>query len=152
MATLNIWNYASLVSQGSEKTVKQGTYTDTPQTPFALTVTGTCEDPTGSLATATVRTIYDSSTQFPATFDFTHYWADQNSYIQFVFAATNVILPVLAKVPFNLAPLAASLVGLAVADTTIITGGAEPTLTNLSKVVIGNYSGSTMNYRFLLVD
>lgn len=152
MATLNLWNYFSLVSQGAEKTGKQGAIADASQTPFAVTVDGVCLDDTGSLATATVRTVYNDSNQFPTAVDYLFYWADQNSYIQLVFGASNVILPVLAYVPFVLAPLAADLDGLAAANTTIITGGTQPTLTDLDKVVIGNYSGSTMNYRFLLVD
>lgn len=152
MATLNLTNFFSLVAQGTERTGKQGTSTDAFQTPFPVTVTGTGEFLTGSLATATVRTIHDDTTDFPASIDYLYYWADQNSYIQLVFATTNVILPVLAKVPFVLGPLAANLVGLAAANTTIITGGTQPTLTDLDKVVIGNYSGSTMNFSFAVID
>lgn len=151
-ATLNITNFFSLVSQGSERTGKQGSISDAPQTPFDITVTGTGDFLTGSLETATVRTIYDDDGDFPTDFNFSHYWADQNSYIQLIFGTTNVILSVLAKVPFCLAPLAAGFVGLAAANTVIITGGTEPTLTDLDSVVIGNYSGSTMNYTFSIID
>jgi hypothetical protein len=151
MATLNLWNYFSLDSQGGENTGKQGSIADAPQTPFPVTVTGTGLFLTGSFATATPRTIYDDSGDFPASFDFTHYWCDVNSYIQFVFGASNVILPVLAKVPFCLAPLAANLCGIAAANTTIMTG-TEPTLTDLDKVVIAQWSGGTANYRFEMVD
>lgn len=152
MATLSLWNSFSLPSQGVEKTGKQGAATAAPQTPFDITVTGTGLFLTGTLATATVRTIFDDDSEFPVSFDYLHYWADQNSYLQLIFAATNVILPVLAKVPFVLGPLAANLVGLAAANTTIITGGTEPTLTDLDSVVIGNYSGTTMNFTFAIPD
>ena len=152
MATLNITNFFNLLSQGNEKLAKQGTITDAPQTPFGITVTGTCDFITCSLTTATVRTVYDDDADFPTSFDYLYYWADQNSYIQLIFAATNVILPVLAKVPFVLGPLAANLAGLAAANTTIITGGTEPTLTDLDSVVIGNYSGATMNFNFAVID
>ena len=152
MSTLNLWNYLSLVSAGSEKSAKQGDAADAPQTPLSITVDGACLDDTGVLATATVRTVYDDSAQFPAAFKYLFYVSDQDSYVQLIFAGTNVILPVLASVPFVLGPLGDNLDGLAAANTSLISGGSEPTLTDLDKVVVGNYSGSDMNYRFLLID
>lgn len=152
MSTLSITNFFSLPSQGSEKTGKQGSASSDPKTPFDVTVSGTGHFLTGSLATATARTIYDDDDDAPSDFNYTHFWSDQNCYIQLIFASTNVVLPVLAKVPFCLAPLTAGLVGLAAANTTPITGGAEPTLTDLDSVVIANYSGTTMNFTFAAID
>lgn len=152
MATLSIWNFFSLPSQGSERTGKQGTLTSDPKTSFDITVTGTGHFLTGSLATAAARTIYDDDDDAPTDFNYTHFWSDQNCYLQFVFAGTNVVFSVLAKVPFCLAPITAGLVGLAAANTTPITGAAEPTLTDLDSLVIANYSGSAMNYTFALID
>lgn len=148
MATLSLFNYFSLLSNGTEKTGKQGSIGDAPQTPFDITVTGTCLQDSGSLATATVRTVFDDDSDFPIDWDYLWYWADQDSYIQLIGSGTNVILKVEAKVPFALS--FDSL--LAAADTTIITGGTEPTLTDIDSVVIGNYSGSTMSYVFAVVD
>lgn len=148
MATLSIWNYFSLPVQGSENTGKQGSSTDAPQTSFDITVTGTIDKITGSLATATVRTLFDDDADFPIDWDYLHYWADQDSYIQIIGSATNVILKVEAKVPFVLSFDSM----LAAANTTIITGGTEPTLTDIDSIVIGNYSGSTMNFTFAVVD
>lgn len=151
MATLNVWSYFSLVSQGSERTGKQGTSTDDPKSPFAVTVTGTGLFLTGVLTTATPRTIYDDSVEFPVSFDYTHYWCDANSYIQLIFGSTNIILPVLAKVPFCLAPLAANLCGLAAANATPMTG-TEPTLLDLDKVVVSQWSGADANFTFAMTD
>lgn len=38
------------------------------------------------------------------------------------------------------------------ATTTQITGGAEPSLEDIDSIMLGNYSGSTMNYSVALVD
>ena len=148
MATLSLWNYFSLQSNGVEKAGKQGSIAEAAQTPFDITVTGTCLLDSGSLATATVRTVFDDDANFPADWDYLWYWADQDSYIQLIGSGSNVILKVEAKVPFVLS--FDSL--LAAANTTIITGGAEPSLTDIDSVVIGNYSGSTMSYVFAVVD
>lgn len=151
MATLQITNFFNLLSQGVERTGKQGTTTDAPQTPLAVTVTGTGIFYGGVLVTATPRLVYDDSVDFPIAFDYLHYWCSANSYIQLIFGATNVILPVLAKTPFCLAPLAANLVGLAAANTTPMTG-TEPTLTDLDKIYVSQWSGSNADFTFSLVD
>lgn len=148
MATLNIINNISMTSQGSTTVVKQGTSTDDATSAFAVTVTGTKHELIGSLATATVVTVFDDDDDVPADWDYMIYWADQDSYIQFIGSATNAIFKVLAKVPFTLTYDSV----LAAANTTIITGGAEPSVTDIDSIVIGNYSGSTMNFRFCVID
>lgn len=148
MATLNVWNHLSMVNDGSEVTAKHGTTTDAPQDPFAITATGSVFRVKGTLATATVRTLWDEDNQFPATFLYAHLWVDQISYLQLVAQATNVIHRVAAKQPFVL-PGYSTVLGAA--STTIITGGTEPTLSQIDSIILGNYSGSTANYCLSLV-
>ncbi len=146
-ATLNITNFFSMVSQGREISGKQGAATDDPKSPLPLTVDGLSNLQIGTLATATVATLFDSD-DFPATFVYLFFWSDQDCYIQLIGSGSNVIIPITAEVPFTLA------IGqlLAAANTSKITGGSEPTLTNIASVVIGNYSGQTANYLFCTVD
>lgn len=148
MATLNITNNFTLDSLGVEKSGKQGTTTDPADTPFEITVTGTAHHVSGSLATASVTTVYDDDNDTPADWDYLHYWADQDSYIQIIGSGTNVVFKVLAKTPFVLSYDSM----LAAADTTAITGGSEPSLTDIDSIVIGNYSGTTMSYTFAVID
>lgn len=148
MATLSIVNNFQLDSQGVLKTGKQGAAADGFSDEFDITVTGTCQQLTGTLATATANTVFDSD-DFPATWLYLYYWADQISYIQIIGSGTNARFKVAAKQPFVL-PGYNSI--LASADTTPITGGAEPSLTTISKVVIGNYSGNAMNYLFAVIN
>lgn len=149
MATLNITNFFSLVSDGLEITGKQGTTTDDPKTPFSITVTGTTHRVTGSLATASIRSLWDEDTSFPATFDYLFYWADQITYLQLIAQGTNVIHRIAAKQPFILPGYSTI---LAAANTTPIVGITEPTLSQLDSVIAGNYSGSTANIIFGVID
>jgi len=149
MVTLYLWNNFSLPVQGNEKTGKHGTATDDPKVPFEYTVTGTTQGDVGSLATASVRQIWASESDYPTTFDYFHFWADQDCYLQFVTASTNFIVKVEAKIPFVL-PGFGTL--LAAANTTAITGGTEPTLAAIATINLGNYSGSTLNYTFTTID
>lgn len=149
MASLEIISNFSLTSQGIVKVGKQGAAADAATDPLSVTVTGTCHYLTGVLATATVNTVYDDDDDFPIDWDYLYFWSDQICYIQIVGSGSNVILKVAVTVPFWL-PGYDSV--LAAANTTIITGGAEPTLTDIDSVVIGNYSGSAMNYVFAVID
>ncbi len=149
MATLNILNNFELTSQGLTYSGKQGASADAIATEYLITVTGTIHQVGGVLATATVVTVYDDDNDVPADWDYLFYWADAISYIQLIGSGTNVIFKIAANQPFVL-PGYDSL--LAAADTTIITGGTEPTLTDIDSIVIGNYSGSSMNYVFAVID
>lgn len=149
MSVLNIWNSFSLVSNGLENNGKQGSTTDDMKSPFAITVTGTTHRVVGQLATATVVTVYDDDDDVPADWDYLYYWADQITYLQIIGSGSNVIFKIAAKQPFVL-PGYDSI--LAAANTTVITGGTEPTLTDIDSILIGNYSGSTANYLFTVVD
>ena len=147
-ATLSVINNFTMESQGVTYASQQGASTAGFDTAYDITVNGTCHSMIGSLATATVNTVFDDDNDFPADFQYLHYVSDQDSYIQFVGSATNVIFKVTAKVPITLTYDSL----LAAADTTIITGGAEPSVTDIDSVVIGNYSGTTMNYKFSIIN
>ncbi len=147
MATFNLWNYCSLVADGTETFGKQGETTDSPQQPFSVTVTGDVFVAKHLLATATVRKLWDS-TMFPATFAYLHFWADQICYLQLIASATNCTHKIAAKQPFVLPGYSTQ---LSAANTTPITGGAEPAVTAMGSIYLGNYSGSDVNYALKLV-
>lgn len=150
MSTLSIINNFELDSNGRVKSGKQGAADDGADEPYeGLTVSGTCHLVEGSLATATVVTVYDDDNDVPADFDYLYLWCDQAVYIQIIGSGSNAIFKVAAKVPFVLSGFDTV---LAAADTTAITGGTEPTLTDIDSVVIGNYSGNTANYLFAVID
>lgn len=149
-ATLSIIDNFSLdAGNGLIKTAKQGNAADPPTTSWDVTVDGPNMFKEGSLATATVQKVYDSTIDSPSVFDYAHYWADQDSYIQFITAATNFIVKVAAKSPFNLSGFGKL---LAAANTSAITGGAEPSVAAITAIYIGNYSGNTMNWTIAVVD
>lgn len=148
MSTLNIWNNLSHSLVGGETTAKQGTTTDDPRTPFAITAAGHEYDLKGTLTTATVKTLWDEDSNFPATFLYAHLWVDQIAYVQLIAQSTNVIHRLAAKQPFVL-PGYSTL--LAAANTTIISGASEPTLSQIDSIVLGNFSGSTLNFHLVLV-
>lgn len=148
MSTLNVTNFFSVDSQGAEKTGKQGSSTDSPKTPFAITVDGLVHQVTGQIATATVKALWDDDDDLPATIDYFHFWADQDCYLQFVTSATSVVFPVLAKVPFVLSGNTM----LGAATNTDITGGATPSVVEIDHINCGNYSGSTLNFVVSVID
>ena len=149
MATLSIINNFELTSQGRTRTGKQGAAADGADEPLDVTVSGTVHEVIGSLATASVVTVYDDDNDVPADWDYLYFWADQDCYLQVIGSGTNVTFKVEATQPFVLPGFDTV---LAAADTTAITGGTEPTLTDIDSVVIGNYSGNTMNYHFCVID
>jgi hypothetical protein len=149
MATLSIINTISLESQGRTTIGKHGTADDGMTTALEVDVTGTKHEVIGSLATAAVATVYDDDDDVPADWDYAFYWADQDSYIQIIGPTMHVVFKVEAYQPFVLPGFD----GLtAAANSTAITGGAEPSPSDIDSIVIGNYSGSTMNYQFVLID
>jgi hypothetical protein len=149
MATLSITNNFELDSNGRLKTGKQGLAASGFGTPLEITVTGTCHFMEGSLATATVITVWDDDNDFPADFDYLYLWADQDLYIQLIGSAGNVTIKVEATQPFVLPGFDTI---LPAANTTLITGGTEPTMEDIDSVALGNYSGNTANYLFAVID
>lgn len=149
MATLSILNNFSLDSLGAVDEGKQGLAADGFAETYDISVTGTIHRVKGTLTTATVVTIYDDDDDVPADWDYLFYWADQTSYIQIIGSATNAIFKLAAYQPFVL-PGFDSI--LAAGNTTIITGGSEPSVTDIDSIVLGNYSGTTMNFLFAVID
>lgn len=149
MANLNIINTFSLTTQGVTLTGKQGEAADLAAEEYAHSITGTAYYTPGVIATATVRTLYDEDSNFPATFDYLYFWADQTVYLQLIAQATNVTFKVSAYLPFVL-PGFGTL--LAAANTTLITGGSEPALSVIDSIAVGNYSGNSANYILALFD
>lgn len=149
MATLKIINNFELTSLGVSKYGKQGAAADGMTDEMEYTVTGTSHIITGSLATATVVTVYDDDDDTPADFDYLYFWADQDLYIQIIGSGTNVIFKIEATLPFVLPGFDTI---LAAANTTIITGGTEPTMTDIDSIVLGNYSGNSASYLFAVID
>jgi hypothetical protein len=149
MATLSLVNNFELVTQGNTYTGKQGAASAAFATELEVTVTGTIHSVTGVLATASVVTVYDDDNDVPADWDYLYFWADVDMYIQIIGSGSNVIFKVEATQPFVLPGFDTI---LAAADTTAITGGTEPTLTDIDSVVIGNYSGGSGNFLFAVID
>lgn len=139
--------------RGAARAGQQGDTDDSADTAYELTasttpaITGTIHDPTGSLATATARKIYDAANDFPATFDYMHFVATQDCFIQFLTAATEVSFKVAAYVPFVLAGFGQL---LASAGTTEL--AAAPTLAAITEIVIYNNSGSTLYFKLAIID
>lgn len=142
-ATLSLLNNFSTTIQGNVITGKQGAVADSFSTAYALSITGYTHRVINTIATATVNTIYDASNDFPATFAYAHFWADHIVYLQIVGSATNGVFKIAPFVPFTISGYGSI---LAAATTTLITGGAEPAVTAVSKIAVGNYSGSAANF------
>ncbi len=150
MATLSIVNNFELDSNGRIKTGKQGLSTAEFSDAYpGLTVTGTCHMVEGVLATATVATVYDDDDDLPADFDYLYFWADQICYIQIIGPTMSVVFKVAPYLPFVL-PGYDSLT--AAASSSAIAGGSEPAPSDIDSIVIGNYSGDSMNYLFAVID
>lgn len=154
MATLKLINYMILNSQGVDTVGKQGNILDAstdlynPATSTVL-IAGDKHDVRKTLATATVVTAYDDSASAVTGFDYGFFWADVDMYVQLVTASVQVIHKVLAKTPYVIPGYGTC---LPAANTTIMSGGTEPTTVEIKKINIGNYSGSTGNFILLLVD
>ncbi len=153
-------SFALTTPSGLTVTGKQGSADDAITDEFDLattmTITGTAHYVPGQLATATAVTVYDDDDDKPVDFNYLYFWADQDMYIQIIGSTGNAQFKIAAKCPFVLAhpgTVAATQCGIvAVANTTPITGGAEPTLTDIDSIVLGNYSGTTANYIFAVID
>lgn len=154
MATLSIISSFEMTDiRGVARSGRQGASDGAIGTAFPLTasttpaITGLIHGPSGQLATATARKLYDAANDFPATFDYSHIVGDQDFYIQLITAATEVKFKVAAKVPFCIAGFGQL---LASAGTTEMS--AEPTLAAITKIVIFNASGTTLSYQLAVID
>lgn len=142
MATLNIQNRFEVLAQGGLVTGREAPSALGNPPNYGLSVTGLADKQVGSLATAAVVTLWSASVGRPSSWTYFHVVADQNVDLQLVGTGSNVILALLANVPFTLGVQSL----LAAASTTAITGGAQPSLTTIQSINLGNYSGSTANY------
>lgn len=149
MPTLYLTNNFLIEVQGCTFSGKQGQAADEFAEQLAVTVNGQVHQVVGSLATANVATVYDDDDDVPADWVYLFLWADQDLYIQLIGSGSNVKFKVEATQPFVL-PGFDSL--LAAADTTAITGGSEPSLTDIDSIILGNYSGNTANYLFAVIN
>lgn len=148
-ATLSIKNTFEIELQGSTISGKHGLAASGADDALDITVSGTCHHVVGSLATAAIVTVYDDDDDVPADWDYLYFWADQDCYIQIIGPTMHVVFKIEAYQPFVL-PGFDSLT--AAANATPITGGSEPAPSDIDSVVIGNYSGNTMNYLFAVID
>lgn len=138
---LNVINSFTCDIGGITYTGKQATSDDLITDPFTISITGSPLQRGGTLADSTVTTIYTAASDIPATFLYAQLWADADIYMQLIGSATHAIVKCIAYVPFTIPNGKV----LGVASTTVI--AAEPTVTALSKIVLGNYSGGTCNWR-----
>ena len=151
---LNILCNFDMTVRGVTISARQGTDANAATTdPFVVSVTGDAQSVPFTLATATALTIWDDDDDKPSDFDFLFFVADQNMFIQIIASATSVVFPVLAGVPFILAPKTDALTAkmLGAATTTPISGSA-PSVTEIDSVVIQNNSGETAHGMLVVVD
>jgi hypothetical protein len=114
---------------------------------YAVTVTGYPLSIEAAIPTATVVKVYDDDTHTPANPLYWHFWATANLYVQFVGATSQFTVPLHAYVPLVLYGNTI----LAAANTTDLTGGAEPTLEDVDHVNLANYSGGSADYKVVIV-
>jgi hypothetical protein len=116
--------------------------------PATITLAGKSKIVPSSLASGGSFLVYDDSVDTEVV-DIMHLWvkSDQAFYLQLITAATEVrIGPLAANVPHSLSAYA-TLKLLASAGTTAMST-VEPVTADVKKILLGNFSGSTMNYLF----
>lgn len=126
---------------------KQGGVADDFSEGADVTVTGYKQQVAGALSTATVRKLFDDDEDFPTDPLYFHFWASGACYLQVIGATTNFVIPISAEMPWVLRGNTI----LAAADTTAITGGATPSLEDIDSIVLGNYSGASIDYCLTIV-
>ena len=144
----------SMTIRGVTVTGRQGIDGETTDTdPVIITVDGDANQVPFTLATATALTVWDDDDDKPADFDFLFFVADKDMFIQIICSATSFTVPVLAGVPFILAPKTDALTAkaLGAASTTAMSGSA-PSVTEIDSVVIQNNSGDEAHGVFFVVD
>ena len=126
---------------------------ETPTTPFIVSVDGDAETMQHTLTTDTAVTVWDDDDDKPVDFDVAFFVADVNMFIQVIASATSFTVPVLAGVPFILAPktdaLTAKVLG---AGTTTPMSGSAPSVTEVDSIVVQNNSGGTGHFWFFAID
>jgi hypothetical protein len=160
MAILKIINNAEITVNGETVAIKQGASGSSAKTAFEITVSGVITSGHGTLTSGAgnERVIFDDDTFQPGSAspaDFFVFWCDQNCYLQFVGSSTHCLTSVLAQTPYVMhagtrtnAPTTGIAI-LGVATTTDI--AAEPTLQLVDHILVGQYSGTTANYKWFAV-
>lgn len=148
-ATFKVRNQFSVEIDGITYTGKHGESTDDGDDFYEYSITGNAHVVPGTLATAAVATVYDDDDDVPADWDYLFFWAAADMYIQIIGPTMHAIFKVESFLPFVL-PGFDSMV--AAANSTAITGGTEPTMSDIDSIVIGNYSGASAKYLFALFD
>ncbi len=148
MATLNIKNNFEMTSDGVSISGKQGDAADNDTDAFEVTVTGNSHYVKGTLATASIVTVYDDDDDVPADWVYLYLWNEVDMYIQIIGPTQSVIFKVLAKAGFTLTYDSI----LAAASATAISGGAEPSIVDIDSIVLGNYSGGPGRYLFAVIQ
>lgn len=152
---IEVLNNFEMTIRGVTFTGKQGLAADGITEAFAISVDGKAHAMAFELAVDTTKTLWDDDDDLPDDFDFMFFWGDQNCFLQVIASATNFIVPVLAKVPFILAPKidAASPTAkcLGAANTTAMS--ATPSTTEIDSILVRHaIASTTMNGYFFLVD
>lgn len=151
---LDISAFFEMTVRGKTISIFQGTSdTGTSGTPFTISVDGNVHDGHFTLATATALTIWDDDDDSPTDFDILFFVATQNMFLQVINSATSWTVPILAGVPFILAPKTDALTAksLGAASTTAMSGSA-PSVTEIDSIVIQNNSGTTAYGSYALID
>ncbi len=148
-ATLSIINSFSIPIGGNTFTGKQGLVADAIGDNYDITVAGDAHIVPGTLATATAVTLFDDDDDVPIDWDYLYLWASGICYLQLIAGSTSVVHKIAAYQPFVL-PGYDSM--LPAASATPITGGSEPSLTDIDSAVLGNYSGASINFLFAVID
>jgi len=151
---LDIVNNFTVTVRGVTFTGRQGTDSNaTDIDPFTISVTGDIHSNPFTLATATALTIWNDADDTPLDFNYLFFIADQNMFIQIICTVTSFIIPVLAGVPFVLAPKTDTLTAKALgANTTTPMSGAAPAVTEIHSIVVQNNSGNTAHGMFCAVN
>ncbi len=134
--TLNIINSFSVEIDGISYTGKQGASSDSITDEYGITITGDAYILPFTLLPSIAKLAWDEDTDFPVDFAYMFIWADGDIYIQVIGSATNFVVKQLAKVPFTLSYGSI----LAAANTTPITSGVAPSVTDVDSVYVSNLS------------
>ncbi len=121
--------------------------------PLVTDVAGGVYQNVGTIATVSALTIYDADASpggdLPATFLKLYFWCDQDTHVQLLSGATNVIFSCAKEDPLLMSSGTTSFDLLASADAANLT--SEETLGALDEITIWNLGLVTANYHLILV-
>jgi len=140
------------VSGGGTYTLgKSGARTNSIWTPLVTTAGGSVLERQGTIAGSGFATVYDITTDLPATIIKLFFWMDQSYQMQLVgSSASNIIFNGAANDPTCLAASTASFGVLGAVSQTVFSGVAS--LEVLQNIAVHNLSDSTVaNYHMILV-